>query len=1218
MSQLDPITEEVIASEPSVEERIANATSRHADEKKRGETAARIERAGLQWQQEQDALVPPEILAEQDDNFLNDTWEVTGSAVEQATEQVVRSLADLTSFAEGVGPQFVIGESEFVDPESTSEGIPIPFTEWRMDIVSSTRFKALDLNKLIATGEGSFDLLADFDLPDVDRPDSGMGLMASGILQWGLVFAATRKATGARGRSGIYINSVIADAAAFDPHEARLADLLTTLGEGNPVFDNAVTQYLSADELDSNLEGRMKNAIEGLGIGLAFDTLFLGIKWMRRYRKTKNAKHERSVEAGKKLDEKVEAKPEDLAKKQTKVEEIDLPIEAKRSIPERTDNVFRQAQRQLKETLKSSPEKAKKIARALEDGDLSKAEDLLDFNANTVDWKELTEIMGEANGGDIIRRLINTVSEVYAVEMKAAANVSTIEEILAKGANTTVDQVRKLAADVTGANAISGRLAGARALKYSSAQRIKQLAADFKRDPSRANDLALMQQIEVHAALQAHVKGVGSEVARALRSMQELRLAGADEFLEFDNIIRDLGKGSDDTRRHIAQRLADLQDLNKLERVITRTTIGTARDVWIEVYINGLLSSLSTLMLNNISNTLKVVEGITERYFAAAIGRGRNGMRGLVGRTPKEVTTFREANAFLYGTFAGFGDAMRIPFKGIFESVKNRSFDAVSETDFGTVWRAFKDEKPVLDTRMRLDIDTRKTISKVDTSEMTIREAINKMDGSSIDWNAKAINSLGKIVRLPGRLIVTSDEFFKQIAYNQELYAQAYRAGDSAAVTKGVQGKKRLALIERAVRNAKDFPPENLRFSAMDFARYQTFQADLPKGIARDIEQVINRNPLLRFVVPFYRTPVNIIKQTVFERTPLPFLKGHKSEILQRIAKGGKQGDIALARMATGSIFIGTGITWAMNGKITGSGSSNAVMSNTEGMDKIPPYSIKIGDKWYQYNRLEPLGMLLGLSADLAEAIDDWDVEADESVMWEAMNVALVAVTTNITDKSWFKGVADLVTAMEDPKRYLRNYGTNLSTTMVTPFSALLRRINVENDDIAREAFTWMEAWKKNIPGLSDELPARRDILGEAVPTREYYGAAWFSPVAEGIETTDRVYKEMARLSYDYRRPGRDMFGIDHDLTAKQYEQIMQKRGEVTVSGRTLKEALNEFMDSGQYIDVLDDPGRETGVKNIISAYHGAAKAEFLQDNPEYRDQVIEAKRAAKNILFQQ
>ena len=1315
----DPLTVEHEQSEESLLELEQRVSAQQAQEQRNAQNEVSI----FDLEQKLLSEVPVYVDPEADDGFWNNAWEVTGSAAERSAEQVIRSLGDLTSFAEDAGGRITVADPEHL-PED-DQGFGIPFTDKRIAHLSMEQFNEQAVQYEIATGKQPMGI-SDIDFPDVDRPDSTAGAMTSGFLQWGLVFAATRKA-GLGNISG----SVIADFAAFDPHEARLADLATQLGEGNPIFDNAFTQYMSADPTDSNIEGRLKNALEGLLIGGAIEGTMASFRWMRAYRVAKKVSRERNLKDAKILEPKAapiadaptaevsatvdgnvtrhatEAGVIDVvsrggkiaqivnvevdaaargagvgtelyraAAKQaddaglrlvsdTKVSEsaarrwdamakagddiIDQRItnpdnvklvdgnyttqngtplferggKAAKTADEALDGAARAtlrgekvaetfhdvALRQLKASLNADPAKLRLIRKALESGDTQVAAELIDFNHSTVDWESLGKQLGDGESVDEFVKIINAFSDVFSAEMKAATGFQSQAETLARSVGTTADDVLKLGLDVKGGIGLSGRMAGADTFLYQSTQELRRLAK-LATGGTDADMMSFFRQMDLHATLQATIKGSKSEIARALNQMQRVSTSHLDDFKEFDDLMRDSTGLTGDKRRHLAQKIADLKDMNQINQIARKSLGRRSLDVWVEIYVNGLLSAIATLMLNNASNTLKLIEGISERYFAAGIGAVKNGTRSALRMETKEAITFREANAYLYGTMQGLDAAMRIPFKQLFSKAGR---DSITAEDFGAVYRVFVDEKPVLDTRMRVDIDTRKAISMLDESDLSLAQGLRQLDLSKVDLNAKAVNSLGKLVRMPGRLIMTSDEFFKQITYNQHLASQAYKDGSAIALAKGKTGKQRAAIIERTHRNYSEFPPESVRFEAMDHARYQTFQSDLPDGLARDFESLINRHPAMKFVIPFYRTPVNIVKQTILERSPIGFIKLHKSELYRRINAGGPQGDIALARLATGSAFMGWAMTQAMNGKITGGGLSTVSAANSEDLDNIPPYSFEFQGSWIQYSRLEPMGMLMGLGADLALAAE-WYQDDDDTEFMEAASLAITVVTANITDKTWFKGVADMVSAFEDPKRFAGNYAKQMTTTMVTPYSALLRRINTDHDQIAREAWSWMDKWKAGMPGFSEDLPVQFDLLGKPRYKRDYLGPAWASPVAMGEDVNDPVYKEVVRLAFDYRKPRRDLFGTGQDVTNEVYSDVMSRKAQVIVSGKTLHENLEDLFDSGLYEDTLSDEGKADVVKGIISSYTQAAKGDFLQDNPDFLDGVVEAKQEKSEL----
>jgi hypothetical protein len=87
------------------------------------------------------------------------------------------------------------------------------------------------------------------------------------FLQWAAFTKGTKLG---RMRRGMTVGG-IADFIAFKEHEHRLSNLI----EEWPVVGNVVTQYLAADKDDNWLEGRLKNVVEGMGLGLLAEFVFL-------------------------------------------------------------------------------------------------------------------------------------------------------------------------------------------------------------------------------------------------------------------------------------------------------------------------------------------------------------------------------------------------------------------------------------------------------------------------------------------------------------------------------------------------------------------------------------------------------------------------------------------------------------------------------------------------------------------------------------------------------------------------------------------------------------------------------------------------------------------------------------------------------------------------------------------------------------------------------
>ena len=104
--------------------------------------------------------------------------------------------------------------------------------------------------------------------------------------------------TGLRGMSA----GAVSDLTVFDPNEGRLSDMLVEFD--SPVLNNAVTQYLATDEDDTEMEGRLKNVLEGMIIGGPFETLF-GLKAFKKAKATKKSALKNLAEQNPEIDKSI-------------------------------------------------------------------------------------------------------------------------------------------------------------------------------------------------------------------------------------------------------------------------------------------------------------------------------------------------------------------------------------------------------------------------------------------------------------------------------------------------------------------------------------------------------------------------------------------------------------------------------------------------------------------------------------------------------------------------------------------------------------------------------------------------------------------------------------------------------------------------------------------------------------------------------------------------
>jgi len=136
----------------------------------------------------------------------------------------------------------------------------------------------------------AFDVLPDYDTRFLGTSKTMAGGAVEGIAQFATGFiplfgAAGR--VGALAKAGTAAKAVTAGAVTdftfFNGQEARLSNLIQQV----PELQNPVTEFLAYDEDEGELEGRMKNVLEGLGLEAVAGTFIAGLKAIKRGRKVK-------------------------------------------------------------------------------------------------------------------------------------------------------------------------------------------------------------------------------------------------------------------------------------------------------------------------------------------------------------------------------------------------------------------------------------------------------------------------------------------------------------------------------------------------------------------------------------------------------------------------------------------------------------------------------------------------------------------------------------------------------------------------------------------------------------------------------------------------------------------------------------------------------------------------------------------------------------------
>ena len=417
-------------------------------------------------------------------------------------------------------------------------------------------------------------------------------------------------------------------------------------------------------------------------------------------------------------------------------------------------------------------------------------------------------------------------------------------------------------------------------------------------------------------------------------------------------------------------------------------------------------------------------------------------------------------------------------------------------------------------------------------------KAIRDPDNVPMAWGTKIEtrpNALGeglgaKLVNVPGRFLGAEDRLFQAIGYRQELHTLAMNSG----IKQGLDGRALARHIQDTINN----PPESLRSAAIDAARYQTFTS--PTGtLATGMSKFANEHPTARLFFPFIRTPTNILKFAT-ERSPFgAFTKRYK----EAIAKGGRSADLARSRMVLSSGTAAALVSYALEGRITGGGPSDPA-HRAVWREKYAPYSIRIGDTWYSYQRFEPLSTILGTAADIAQTFNRPDV--DEETKLQIAGKLTASIAKNLTSKTWLKGLSDTFEMLGDPDRYGQRWVNGYLGTVVPAAVAQWARVE---EPMLKDVRTELDAIMARTPWTNENVQNQITIFGEPVVLEGGVGPDIISPIWTSRVKDNPVAEEMLRLKQTgvdaiARRVDRKIRGVE--LEAKDYTEFATEAGKAS------------------------------------------------------------------------
>ncbi|HXI17288.1 MAG TPA: hypothetical protein VNM48_13065, partial [Chloroflexota bacterium] len=348
------------------------------------------------------------------------------------------------------------------------------------------------------------------------------------------------------------------------------------------------------------------------------------------------------------------------------------------------------------------------------------------------------------------------------------------------------------------------------------------------------------------------------------------------------------------------------------------------------------------------------------------------------------------------------------------------------------------------------------------------------------------------------RPLSAADAFFKTVFEGGELYSQAYRTARNA----GLKGQALDDEVLRIVQNPSALGDDVVK-AVEKAGKYHTYTSD-PNALVKGLTTIMGKlGPAGTAILPFIRTPVNAILYDL-ERSPLGVASVVKGMANKSVTSGEMADKTARALMGTG---IAYGLyKYAEAGNVTGPLPSNPTERDAWDAEGKKPYSVKIGDSWWDLRMLPGLGATVALAGGFADAqrkAADSDQPLAQTAGRYAMHMAQV-----LGQRPLLGTLTGLLDAIDNPDQADSWWERTAASSagMYLPASSLGRYIRGFTDDTERAPQGIGQRLAANYPGT--DIPEKRTAFGDVKQRSQTGAEALINPfrrstVREGIRRFD-------------------------------------------------------------------------------------------------------------------
>lgn len=769
-----------------------------------------------------------------------------------------------------------------------------------------------------------------------------------------------------------------------------------------------------------------------------------------------------------------------------------------------------------------------------------------------------------------------------------------LDKVMRRGERSNAQQeaLAKASLEAEGINLdrfaeFASRLTGDGNLKESASVRARELMLAERIMLEKATDLAAIANETlapsdvmkwqmtgaVYEQIHSMLRAVRSESGHLLNAWNFIKKDPDLARMRTEKLYSDMG--GLEAARHKLTAFANAETSADRAGVLRDSIRAKTVNMFLEYRTMNLLSSLKTHVANLTGNAGMIISETLNRFTGEKMGMGKGIAAG-------------ETMAFINGMWASMRKVKEM--WSTHKETKGGTLSALK--DINGMWNNEAASSLIGDAGL-----TQRALTKDNALEV-IGAAKEKMGlsrehGLISGGLSTMVDYMGRMLGISSEVLLAQDSFFKMIGAGGELAARNHREASRQA---GGDQAKYQALMEKFSQK----PPADHKKAALAFGQFVTFQTPL-SGFTKAVDGMRHQYPLTRALVPFFRTPVNIMKYAARHTPGLASFFGDIRAELNSPDLATRH--LAEARVMTGTFVWATVLGMAAEGYLTGNGPTDPEEKEKARAAGWQPNSLHIGDTYIALDRLDPAAFLLNTAASLVEIYDSMEGDDLDKAMWSGFAAAFRVAS----ERTYLKSIADAFDAVTDWEGRKGDMARRGLFTSMVPGSSFLRSATQAVDPIQREVDGIFDAIRSGIPGASEALPVRRNFLGEAITSDGYYGPDWLSPLRQSHDKHDPVYDEIHRLSKaGYKIPSMPDRHIRHKgqtvkMSGQQYSDFLELSGVgLKYGGKNAKEKLAEVIQSKAYQGWTDEQ-KQTRIKAVIESYRKAAKDKMKTDDQGIR-----------------